>query len=429
MPKKSIAIIGGGASALMLAAHLDETKFDVTIYERNTALGRKFLVAGDGGLNITHSEPLEKFIQRYEPTDFFQNIITNFSNTDLISWLQNIGVNTFIGTSGRVFPEKNSKPIEVLNAVLDVLKNKNVTIKTNYLWKGWNEKTELQFETKAEVRVSTKLNNKMVSEDTNHSNTEIKNVKSDFVIFALGGKSWRITGSDGNWTNYFSEKEIEIIVFEASNCAVKIDWKTDFLKIAEGESLKNILIKCGDNERKGEVVITKFGFEGGAVYALTSAIRKQLKNMVSEGTNQDDTATIYVDLKPIFSHEEILEKLNQPKKNSINNHLETKIGLSKTAINLLKFYLSKEEFTDMNLLSKAIKNFPLNVVGLAPIDEAISTVGGISLAEINENFELNKLPRHFCIGEMLDWNAPTGGYLLQGNFSMGFCLAKYLNAK
>ncbi|MFM2048027.1 MAG: hypothetical protein RI955_573, partial [Bacteroidota bacterium] len=126
MPKKSIAIIGGGASALMLAAHLDETKFDVTIYERNAALGRKFLVAGDGGLNITHSEPLEKFIQRYEPANFFQNIITDFSNTDLINWLNSIGINTYTGTSGRVFPEKNSKPIEVLNAIINVLKKKNV---------------------------------------------------------------------------------------------------------------------------------------------------------------------------------------------------------------------------------------------------------------------------------------------------------------
>jgi uncharacterized flavoprotein (TIGR03862 family) len=404
MPKKSIAIIGGGASALMLAAHLDETKFDVTIYERNAALGRKFLVAGDGGLNITHSEPLEKFIQRYEPANFFQNIITDFSNTDLINWLNSIGINTYTGTSGRVFPEKNSKPIEVLNAIINVLKKKNVAIKTNHIWKGWNGKNELKFD-------------------------GIENVKSDLVVLALGGKSWRITGSDGNWTNYFSEKEIKIIAFEASNCAVKIDWKTDFLKIAEGESLKNISIKCGDNERKGEVVITKFGLEGGAIYALTSAIRKQLKNKISESTNYGNWATICIDLKPIFSHDEILEKLNQPKKNSINNHLETKIGLSKTAINLLKFYLSKEEFTNINLLSKAIKNFPLKVVGLAPIDEAISTVGGIALNEINENFEFTKLPHHFCIGEMLDWNAPTGGYLLQGNFSMGFCLAKYLNAK
>ncbi|MFM2225216.1 MAG: hypothetical protein RJA07_1418 [Bacteroidota bacterium] len=411
MPKQTIAIIGGGASSLMLAAHLDENKFAVTIYERNLAVGRKFLVAGDGGLNITHSEPLENFIQRYEPADFFEKIITNFSNTDLINWLKSIGINTFTGTSGRVFPEKEIKPIEVLNAIVSVLKKKNVVIKTNYLWKGWNEKCELQFE--ISLSVGEGLGVRLKKEMTTTF------VKADFVVFALGGKSWRITGSDGNWINYFSEKEIEIVPFEASNCAVKIDWATDFLNVAEGQSLKNISIKCGDKERKGEVVITKFGLEGGAIYTLTSAIRKQLK--------AKSEALIYVDLKPIFSHEEVLEKLNQPKRNSLSNHLETKIGLSKTAINLLKFYLSKEEFTDMNLLAKAIKNLPIKVAGLAPIDEAISTVGGISLNEINENFELKKLPHHFCIGEMLDWNAPTGGYLLQGNFSMGFSLANFFN--
>ena len=200
---------------------------------------------------------------------------------------------------------------------------------------------------------------------------------------------------------------------------MKIDWKKDFLKIAEGQSLKNISIKCGDKELKGEVVITKFGLEGGAVYALTSTIRKLL--------SENAETTICVDFKPIFSHQEVLEKLNQPKRNSLSNHLETKIGLSKTATAILKFYLSKEEFTNMNTLVKAIKSLPIKVVGLAPIDEAISTVGGISLNEINTDFELKKLPQHFCIGEMLDWDAPTGGYLLQANFSMGYCLAKHLN--
>ncbi len=397
MPKQSIAIIGGGASALMLAAHLDENKFDVTIYERNAALGRKFLVAGDGGLNITHSEPLQKIIQRYKPADFLKKIITEFSNNDLISWLKAIGIDTFIGTSGRVFPEKNSKPIEVLNAIVEVLKKKNVQIKTQYLWKGWTENNELQFET----------------------NSGVEAISADKIVFALGGKSWSVTGSDGSWINYFEKKGIQVIPFQSSNCAVKIDWKKDFLKIAEGQSLKNISIKCGDKELKGEVVITKFGLEGGAVYALTSTIRKLL--------SENAETTICVDFKPIFSHQEVLEKLNQPKRNSLSNHLETKIGLSKTATAILKFYLSKEEFTNMNTLVKAIKSLPIKVVGLAPIDEAISTVGGISLNEINTDFELKKLPQHFCIGEMLDWDAPTGGYLLQANFSMGYCLAKHLN--
>jgi uncharacterized flavoprotein (TIGR03862 family) len=281
---------------------------------------------------------------------------------------------------------------------LNVLKKKNVQIITYHLWKGWNENKELRFET----------------------NIGVETITADKIVFALGGKSWSVTGSDGNWVDYFETKGIQMIPFQSSNCAVKINWKNDFLNIAEGQSLKNISIKCGDKERKGEVVITKFGMEGGAIYALNAAIRNQL--------NQNSASTIYIDLKPIFCHEEILEKLHQPKRNSWTNHLETKIGLSKTAIALLKFYLSKEQFTNINELAKAIKKLPLNVVGLAPTDEAISTVGGISLNEINSNFELKKLPNHFCIGEMLDWDAPTGGYLLQGNFSMGVALANYLNS-
>lgn len=397
MQKKTIAIIGGGASALMLAAYLDDAKFEVTIYERNAALGRKFLVAGDGGLNLTHSEPLEQFVQRYIPMEFIKPILQQFSNQDLINWLKDIGIPTFIGTSGRVFPDKEIKPIEVLNAILNVLKKENVQTKTHHLWKGWNENNELRFET----------------------NIGVETITADKIVFALGGKSWSVTGSDGNWVNYFETKGIQMIPFQSSNCAVKINWKNDFLNIVEGQSLKNISIKCGDKERKGEVVITKFGMEGGAIYALNAPIRNQL--------NQHSSAKIYIDLKPVFSHEEILEKLHQPKRNSWSNHLETKIGLSKIAIALLKFYLSKEEFTNLYELAKAIKNLPLQVVDLAPIDDVISTAGGISLNEINSNFELKKLPNHFCIGEMLDWDAPTGGYLLQANFSMGVALANYLN--
>ena len=251
--KKSIAIIGGGPAALMLAAQLDETKFDVTIYERNSAVGRKFLVAGDGGFNLTHSEELEKFIQRYTPTDFFKPIISSFTNTDLQDWLKNIGIETFVGSSKRVFPIEGIKPIDVLNVILNELKRKNVVIKTNHTWKGWKD-DELLFET----------------------NDKILNLKSEIFIFCLGGSSWKVTGSDGTWTNRFSEKGIEIIPFQASNCAYEVKWKNEFLTLAEGKILKNISVKCDNNERKGELAITKFGLEGGDIYALRPQIRKQL---------------------------------------------------------------------------------------------------------------------------------------------------------
>lgn len=394
--KRAIAIIGGGPAAMMLAATLDEQKFDVTIYEKNNALGRKFLVAGDGGFNLTHSENSEQFISRYTPASLFSTIISSFTNTDLTNWLNNIGIETFVGSSKRVFPVKGIKPIDVLSAILAVLKKKNVSIKTRHTWKGWN-KNELLFET---------------------TNQPI-NIKTDIAIFALGGGSWQVTGSDGSWTNYFSEKGIDIIPFQASNCAYEIKWENEFIKIAEGASLKNISLKCGDKEKKGELVITKFGLEGGSIYALSPEIREQL--------NSNNTAKIFLDLKPSFTVAEIKNKISNKGNKSLSKHLENELHLNQLQLALLKTVLSKTDFTNIETLSEKIKNLPLIITSAAPVDEAISTVGGISLNEIDNTFQLKKLPNHYVIGEMLDWNAPTGGYLLQGCFSMGYFLAKRLN--
>lgn len=394
--KKSVAIIGGGPAALMLAAQLEEKKFDVTIYERNASVARKFLVAGDGGFNLTHSEEIEKFISRYTPSDFLKKSLNIFSNEDLRNWLKNIGIETFVGTSKRVFPIKGIKPIDVLNAILNELKKKNVVIKTNHTWKGW-EKDELLFETE----------NKTIQ------------LKSDITIFSLGGSSWKVTGSDGQWTNYFSEKGIEIIPFQASNCAYEVKWNPEFLKIAEGKTLKNISIKCDAKERSGELVITKFGLEGGAIYALSPKIRNHL--------NDSGSANIFIDLKPTLSIEQIKDKFSARGNRSIKKLLIDRLNFDDTQIELLKTILSKDDFTYLETLAKKIKNLPLTITSSAPIDEAISTVGGIPLTEIDSNFELKKLPDNYCIGEMLDWDAPTGGYLLQGCFSMGYNLAQHLN--
>ena len=397
MIKKTIAIIGGGPAAMLLAATLDEHKFDVAIYERNSALGRKLLVAGAGGLNLTHSENTEQFISRYTPASFFEKIISSFSNTDLRNWLARIGISTFIGSSKRVFPEKGIKPIDVLTAILEVLKKNNVVIKTQHLWKGWNPNNELIFET----------------------NDQTTTINADIVVFALGGASWKATGSDGTWTNYFSEKGIEIVPFQASNCAYELKWGKKFIEIAEGGALKNIALKCEDKEKKGEVIITKFGLEGGAIYALSPQIRKQL--------NENKTAQLFIDLKPQLSIEQIKDKFSTRGNRSIKKLLIDKLNLDDTQIELLKTILSKEEFIDLELLAGKIKNLPLTITAAASIDEAISTVGGISLNEIDETFQLKKLSNHYTIGEMLDWDAPTGGYLLQGCFSMGNYLGRKLN--
>ncbi|MGB0882281.1 MAG: NAD(P)/FAD-dependent oxidoreductase [Vicingaceae bacterium] len=391
--KKTISIIGGGPGAMLLAAHLDSTQFDVTIYEKNKALGRKFLVAGKGGFNLSHSEEIDDFIKRYTPPEILDETLLFFSNSDLREWLGGLNISTFIGSSKRIYPKEGIKPIEVLTAILDRLKENNVAIKTNENWTGFNENGEILFDSGLTI-------------------------KSDITVFALGGASWKKTGSAGEWLNFFSDKGIKTVPFEASNCAYEIDWKNDFLIKNEGKPIKNIAISCEKSPKKGEIVITSFGIEGGAIYALSPLIRKQL--------NENGKALIEIDLKPTLTVEQLKVKLSTGK---LTQQLKQSVKLEKPKIDLLKHYLSKEEFLDVAFLAKAIKAFPLEIVGKAPLDEAISTVGGIDLNEVDNKFELLKLSNNYVIGEMLDYDAPTGGYLLQSCFSMGAFVAHHLNCK
>jgi uncharacterized flavoprotein (TIGR03862 family) len=394
--KKNIAIIGGGAAALMLAASLHTEKYTVSIYEKNAALGRKFLVAGDGGFNLTHSENINDFTKRYTPASFLQKAIQSFTNNDFIDWLHHIGIPTFVGTSNRIYPIKGMKPIEVLQAFIKILKDNNVIIHTKYNWTGWNENGHLIFENKEPI-------------------------KTDIVLFALGGASWKVTGSTGEWLPLFTNKNIKTLPFQASNCAYYINWKEEINKIYEGKPLKNIAITCNDNTKKGEVVITKNGLEGGAIYALSPQIRNQLNTL--------EKAIIFMDLKPNFSINQITKKLQEKGNKSITDTLKNVIKLSSASIGLLKCYVTKMEFNNMEILASKIKHIPIEITGAAPIDEAISTVGGIAIEEVNENFELLKLPNHYVIGEMLNWDAPTGGYLLQACMSVGHYVATHLNNK
>ncbi|MCW3104649.1 MAG: flavoprotein family/uncharacterized flavoprotein family [Bacteroidetes bacterium] len=393
--KRSVAIIGGGAAALMLAATLDENLFDVSIYEKNHAVGRKFLVAGDGGFNLTHSEELDEFVKRYTPVAFLEKSLRSFTNEHLREWLKGIGIETYVGSSKRVFPVKGIKPIEVLQAFLEVLKKKNVKINTQHEWKGWKNDALL-------------FNEDVI-------------VKADITVFALGGASWKVTGSDGAWTELFKEKEIRTVPFQPSNCAYQISWNPEFIIAAEGLPLKNIVIRCDDKERLGEVVITSTGIEGGAIYALSAPIRKQL--------NEKGAAKVLIDLKPGITVQQIKDKFSKRGNRSIKKLLEDRLGFTDATIGLLKSALTKEQFTDLGLLAEKIKNLPLKITGMAEMDEAISTVGGVTLREVDENFQLIRMPNNYVIGEMLNWDAPTGGYLLQACFSMGWALGERLNSK
>jgi len=393
--KSKIAIIGGGTAGLCFASAIDTKKFDAVLFEKNSKPGRKLLVAGKGGFNLSHSEPIKDLISRYTPSTFLEKALETYDNVYLRDWFKQNGIPTFIGTSQRIFPLKKIKPITVLNAIVKAIEKNGVKILTDHEWTGFSPNSQLNF--KHQSKIITK--------------------QFDYVVFALGGGSWKITGSAGDWTSHF--KSISCQPFLPSNCAYKVDWPKSFIQLTEGKPLKNIVTRSGSLTKKGELMITAFGLEGGAIYALSPQLRHQL---ITKGE-----AELLIDLKPDFSVKEIIEKLNTPHHKNRTAHVQSVLNLEKEKIKLLKAFTDIDLFNDNERLAKNIKGLSIQIVDFAPLDEAISTVGGIPIEAINAQFELNTMPNHFVIGEMLDWDAPTGGYLIQACFSMGLYLADQLN--
>ena len=391
---KHLTIIGSGPAALMLAANIDTKKYQVILCEKNKSLGRKFLVAGEGGLNLTHNSPVYELIAKYSPSEFMAPIINQFTNDDLINWLNNHGIATVIGSSNRVFADFDQKPIEVLNKIIKHIESKGVSIKTEMKWTGWNESGDLCFDNGEEI-------------------------KSDMTVFALGGASWKVTGSDGLWSNMFKNKGVSILPFRAANCAFGVNWNKEFINVHEGKPLKNIALNFQSHSSKGELVITKFGLEGNAIYALSKKIQDVLQS--------EKTAEIYLDLKPTMTVEQIKAKYKKSRLKKNTDILKTDLNLDRLSIALLKLFSDKNTFLNPDLLAEKIKSIPIIIYSAGEVDKAITTLGGIDLDEIDVNFQLKKMPDIYAIGEMLDWFAPTGGYNLQGCFSMGYALAKYLN--
>lgn len=392
---KNLTIIGGGPAALMLAAELDTTKYQVTIIEKKKTVGRKFLVAGEGGLNLTFNSTIDDLIAQYFPKEFMEPILRQFSNEDFISWLNEHDIPTFIGSSNRVFPELEIKPIIILNKIIEFIKMNKVKFQLNTEWLGWNSEGNLCFDNLEELR-------------------------SDIVVFAVGGASWKVTGSDGTWSEKFKERDINVLPFRAANCSFRVDWNADFIALHEGNPLKNIALTYRDQYSKGELVISKFGLEGNAIYAQSQKIQEDLSS-----TNN---VVIHMDLKPSLTIDQLRKKYRSARRSKVTEILKNELNLDRTAIGLLKQFTDKETFSNPDLLIAKIKAVPVTLTAAGPLDEAISTLGGISLNEIDAQFQLKKIPDSYAIGEMLDWYAPTGGYLLQGCFSMGFVLAKHLNA-
>jgi hypothetical protein len=294
-----------------------------------------------------------------------------------------------------VYPERGIKPITVLNAILELLDKQGVAIRYQHTWTGWTSNDDLIF-------------------------NAITEIKSDYTIFALGGGSWKITGSDGTWLNLFERKSIPIVPFQSSNCAYRVEWPKDFISEHEGSPLKNIAISCLNKKQKGEVVITRFGLEGNAIYALSPQIREELESQ--------QKAIVFLDMKPTLRSDDLLQKIKKSTFRKTSETLQKEIKLSPAQIGLLKKYLSKETYLNPALLAQNIKKLSIEITGSGLLNDAISTTGGIQLNAVDENFQLKDKKSNYCIGEMLDWDAPTGGYLLQACFSMGMHLARHLNS-
>ncbi len=395
MKKQKIAIFGSGPSALISAYFLGDN-FNVTIYEKENNIGQKLLVAGKGGFNLTNSLTGINLTKKYIPENFLKESILNFDSTKLREWLDNIGVPTFVGTSGRVFSIKKLKPIDVLNKIKTSLVKKNVEIFTNQKFIYFNK----------DFKPIVRYNNKA------------REVIADFYIFALGGASWSITGSDGKWTKAFREIGIETIPFQPSNCGININWSENIKSFHIGKPLKNIQISCGNNTASGEAVITEYGLEGNVVYSLIPQIRLKLKD--------DSFCQVKIDLKPNNTEKQLLEKLND---SVVPKNYKKIFNLNNTQIALIKSLTQKDDYINPKKFVQILKSLRVQVNSLRPIEEAISTVGGIAINELNSHFSLKKFPNIFTIGEMVDWDAPTGGFLLQGCFSMGYWAAASIISK
>ena len=392
--ESDVAIVGGGPAGLMASDVLVRAGVRVTVYDQMPAVGRKFLLAGRGGLNLTHSEPLDQFLRRYGSAETrIRSAIEASSPDDLRAFCAELGQPTFVGSSGRVFP-KAMKASPLLRAWLRRLAAMGVTFKLRHRWRGWDESGRLVF-------------------DTPDGRTVIA---ADASVLALGGASWPKLGSDGAWVAAMEKTGIVVAPLRPANCGFLVGWSAIFRDRFEGKPLKRIALSFGERTARGEAVITGKGLQGGGLYALSDVLREAI---ASRGH-----AVLLIDLLPDRSAKALEQKLRAPRhKQSLANVLRKALSLSPVAIGLLQeaAVASPKRLSESSpdALASLIKSVPIRLVGVEPIGRAISTAGGVTFDEIDEHFMLRRRPGTFVAGEMLDWEAPTGGYLLQACFATG----------
>ncbi|HMB12278.1 TIGR03862 family flavoprotein [Saliniramus sp.] len=397
-----VAIIGAGPAGLMAAQVLAERGHAVVIFERMPSPARKFLLAGRGGLNLTHSEAQDVFLKRYgAPQPQLTQAIATFTPQHLRDWSTALGEPTFVGSSGRVFP-KSFKASPLARAWLARLAGMGVTLKTRHRFTGFDGPDGLVFETPDGVIY----------------------LRPAATLLALGGASWARLGSDGAWTVPLGETGVAITPLAPSNVGCEISWSETFRARFAGAPLKRIALACGDMIQRGEAVVTETGLEGGAVYALSQPLREQL---VGAGAAQ-----LVADLRPDLSVDEIAAKLARAeaskRSDTLTNRLRKALALDPAAIGLLREAHGVDLPRAPEALAAAIKAVPLTVTGLRPIDRAISSAGGVAFSAIDDAFMLKARPGTFIAGEMLDWEAPTGGYLLQACFATGIAAGEGIAA-
>ena len=391
----NIAIIGGGPAGLMAAEVALAGGAQVALYDSMPSVGRKFLLAGKGGLNLTHSDPSDLFLSRYgERRAQVAPWLAEFGPDALRTWARGLGIDTYVGSSGRVFPT-DMKAAPLLRAWLRRLRQDGLTIHVRHRWCGWDEKKALRFETPQGAAA----------------------VRADAVILALGGGSWPQLGSDGAWVPVLAGRSIAIAPLRPANCGFDVGWTEHFRAKFAGQPVKTVGLVAKSPtgavmRRMGEFVITDTGVEGGVIYAVAPFLRDEIE--------ANGRGTLRLDLAPDRELPRLIKDLSQPRgKKTMATHLQRRAHIDGVKAGLLREIVSKEDFADPTRLAAAIKSLPLTLTAPRPLHEAISTAGGVTCEALDKRLMLKALPGVFCAGEMVDWEAPTGGYLLTACFASG----------
>lgn len=392
---RQIAIIGAGPAGLMAAETLAEQGFQIDIYDAMPSVGRKFLLAGRGGLNLTHTEPRAQFLSRYtDRSPLIEPWLQGFDAQALREWVHALGHDTFVGTSGRVFPtDKKAAPL--LRAWLHRLRESGVVFHVRHRWLGWAKNDALRFATPdGEAQIH-----------------------ADAVVLALGGGSWSKLGSDGTWVPILQAQGVRVAALQAANCGFEVGWSEHLRTRFAGQPIKSVVLNFIDAKgtafrKQGELMLTDTGLEGGLIYAASAPLRDAIA--------ETGSATLHLDLAPGWELARLTREIAHPRgSRSLSSHLQSRINIHGVKMALLREIGSGEDFADPGRLATLIKTLPIRLTATRPLDEAISSAGGVMFEALNARLMLRSRPGIFCAGEMIDWEAPTGGYLLTACLASG----------